>query len=361
MQRPAAAARHRLVRRGRPARRRHGTEPLAVPAVEEQLRAAAGDGVGRQRRRQVRGPRRPRAVLSPRASQPRPERRQQPAVHPHINGLRTLDSNADPCGCFGAPAAGPNSGREQRAATPHNWQWNLSYQREILPHTTWDIGYVANKGYDLLRTPGDQRRGAGRSQSQRSRRSTRLHAVAGRRRRRRHPAVRRLGRSPDHDVEPRRRIDLSLDADAGRQPLERVASPGVLHALAQRGERRARQQLRQPVGRRVGHRRERSLRDFGLANTDRRHVFNAALVLAGPPMDDQAGWKRLDARRLGTRRDHAGRVGPGGQHLHRQHARVSTAVRPGPATPTTSGPMPPVPIAAPTTAIGPSRSSIPRL
>jgi hypothetical protein len=32
-------------------------------------------------------------------------------------------------------------------------------------------------------------------------------------------------------------------------------------------------------------------RDFGLANTDRRHVFNAALVLAGPAMVDNHGWR----------------------------------------------------------------------
>ena len=32
-------------------------------------------------------------------------------------------------------------------------------------------------------------------------------------------------------------------------------------------------------------------RDFGLANTDRRHVFNAALVLAGPTMEDQHNLK----------------------------------------------------------------------
>jgi hypothetical protein len=32
-------------------------------------------------------------------------------------------------------------------------------------------------------------------------------------------------------------------------------------------------------------------KDFGLANTDRRHVFNAALVLAGPQMTDVGGWR----------------------------------------------------------------------
>src|SRR5947208_3281886 len=80
----------------------------------------------------------------------------------NVNGLRTLDSNADPCGCFGTTLGAPNSGREQSAKTPNNWQWNVSYQREILKHTTFEVGYVGNKGLDLLRTadinqvlPGD--------------------------------------------------------------------------------------------------------------------------------------------------------------------------------------------------------------
>ena len=69
----------------------------------------------------------------------------------NVNGLRTLDTNAEPCdGCFGRTLGSPNAGREQAAKTPNNWQWNLSYQREVFPHTTLDVGYVGNKGNDLL-------------------------------------------------------------------------------------------------------------------------------------------------------------------------------------------------------------------
>jgi hypothetical protein len=39
-----------------------------------------------------------------------------------VTGLRTLDSNVDPCGCFGTTLGNPASGREQSAKTPHNWQ-----------------------------------------------------------------------------------------------------------------------------------------------------------------------------------------------------------------------------------------------
>jgi carboxypeptidase family protein/TonB-dependent receptor-like protein len=79
-------------------------------------------------------------------------------------GIRTLDSAAEPCdGCFDPASLGtPGSGREQRAATPHNWQWNVTVQHEIMRNTTLEVGYVGNKGYDLLRNrdinqvlPGD--------------------------------------------------------------------------------------------------------------------------------------------------------------------------------------------------------------
>ncbi len=69
-----------------------------------------------------------------------------------LSGTRTLDTN-EPCGgCFDPDAFGggrPEQGREQRAATPNNWQWNLTYQRELWRNATFEIGYVGNKGNDL--------------------------------------------------------------------------------------------------------------------------------------------------------------------------------------------------------------------
>jgi len=70
----------------------------------------------------------------------------------NVNGARLLDSAVDPCGCFSTGNGAPNSGREQRAATPNNWQWNISAQREIFRNTTLDVAYVGNYGYDLLRS-----------------------------------------------------------------------------------------------------------------------------------------------------------------------------------------------------------------
>ena len=69
-----------------------------------------------------------------------------------MSGNRSLDTNSPNCdGCsFGNSLGAPGSGREQSSRTPNNWQWNLSYQREIYKNTTWEIGYIGNKGQDLL-------------------------------------------------------------------------------------------------------------------------------------------------------------------------------------------------------------------
>ncbi len=68
------------------------------------------------------------------------------------NGIRTLDSAEEPCdGCFGDSNGAPASGRDQRAATPNTWQWNVTVQQEIYRDTTVEVGYVGSKGNDLLR------------------------------------------------------------------------------------------------------------------------------------------------------------------------------------------------------------------
>ena len=80
-----------------------------------------------------------------------------------ISGIRTLDSIAEPCdGCISSTFGTPSSGREIDMKTPNNWQWNATFQHEVWPKATIEVGYVANYGYNLLRThvgnpvlPGD--------------------------------------------------------------------------------------------------------------------------------------------------------------------------------------------------------------
>jgi Carboxypeptidase regulatory-like domain/TonB-dependent Receptor Plug Domain len=70
-----------------------------------------------------------------------------------LSGIRKLDTTAEPCeGCFGTSLGAPVAGREVDQKVPNNWQWNTTFQHEIWHNATIEVGYVANYGYDLLRT-----------------------------------------------------------------------------------------------------------------------------------------------------------------------------------------------------------------
>jgi hypothetical protein len=78
-------------------------------------------------------------------------------------GLRTLDSPNPPCdGCFDGVGNGrPVQGRALEAKTPHNWQWNVTYERELARNTTVELSYVGNKGVDILRVRDANQVGTG--------------------------------------------------------------------------------------------------------------------------------------------------------------------------------------------------------
>jgi hypothetical protein len=63
---------------------------------------------------------------------------------------RTLDSNQVISGQTGLQFGAPGSGLEQSSANPHNWQWNVSVQHELVRNTLIEVAYVGNKGGDLL-------------------------------------------------------------------------------------------------------------------------------------------------------------------------------------------------------------------
>ncbi len=70
-----------------------------------------------------------------------------------LSGNRKLDTTAEPCaGCFGSSLGAPSRGREVDFRTPNSWQWNFMVQRELWRNSTIEVGYVANYGYDLLKT-----------------------------------------------------------------------------------------------------------------------------------------------------------------------------------------------------------------
>ncbi|PYR55349.1 MAG: hypothetical protein DMF85_19795 [Acidobacteria bacterium] len=205
----------------------------------------------------------------------------------NVNGLRTLDSNADPCGCFGTTLGAPNSGREQSAKTPNNWQWNVSYQREILKHTTFEVGYVGNKGLDLLRTadinqvlPGDSNHNGVDDRLEYAR------APGGS-----PPDLRPYGFG-DHRITMWEHSGHSMYHSLQTQVISRWGA-SQFQASYTLSRNRANVALDNSSGGLSADEsrldRTNPGADEGLANTDRRHVFNAALVLAGPALEDQHG------------------------------------------------------------------------
>jgi Carboxypeptidase regulatory-like domain len=84
-----------------------------------------------------------------------------PPFKVNVNGIRKLDTPVDPCACFSTTGGAPGSGREQRAITPNNWQWNIALQREIIHNTTLEVAYVGNRGHDLLQASDVNQVGTG--------------------------------------------------------------------------------------------------------------------------------------------------------------------------------------------------------
>jgi hypothetical protein len=70
-----------------------------------------------------------------------------------VSGLRTLDSDAEPCdGCFAGGSGIPNQGYDPNASdTPYTLQWNLSWEQRLASNTTIEVSYVANRGVHLVR------------------------------------------------------------------------------------------------------------------------------------------------------------------------------------------------------------------
>src|SRR3954447_19602436 len=218
------------------------------------------------------------------------------------NGTRTLDTNLPPCPtCFNVGNGSPNSGREQAAKTPYNWQWNLSYQREIFAHTTWDIGYVGNNGYNQLtsadinavRTGDINKNGI----DDRFEYASAPNAIAELRPYGAAFGSKNItfwthdGHSNYHSMQTQvvsrwgasqAQVSYTLSRSRGNVPLDN--SSGGLAADETRLD------LSNPDA------------DEGYTNVDRRHVFNAALVLAGPTYEGDAGMKKwlLGGWELGT-------------------------------------------------------------
>ncbi|HEY7058196.1 MAG TPA: hypothetical protein VH458_16785, partial [Vicinamibacterales bacterium] len=209
-----------------------------------------------------------------------------------VSGNRSLDTNSPDCdGCsFGNSLGSPSAGREQSSKTPNNWQWNVSYQKEVYKNTTVEVGYVGSKGVDLLTVSDADQIGPGdiNNNGIPDRREYVLSSPAN-------GALRPYGaefgdkkitfwghdgHSMYHSLQSQlisrwgasqAQVSYTLSRTTANVPLD--DSNGNLGADGSLLD------LSNPSA------------DEGLANTDRRHVFNAALVLALPTMEDQHGVK----------------------------------------------------------------------
>jgi len=210
----------------------------------------------------------------------------------NVNGIRKLDTSAEPCdGCFSSTVGAPKAGREQRAATPNNWQWNVAMQKEIVRNTTLEVAYVGNKGNDLLHQseinqvlPGDIDHNGVDDRLEYARTTpavatVRPYGVFGDSRitmwdhnghsmynALQTQLVSRLGRGSQLQV------SYTLSRTMSNDPLDN--SDGGLSAEVA-----------------VLDRTNPEL-DYGRARTDRRHIFNAALVWMLPTLEDKSGAMR---------------------------------------------------------------------
>jgi hypothetical protein len=209
-----------------------------------------------------------------------------------VSGTRLVDSGADPCaGCFNTSIGTPNSGRAQESKTPNNWQWNLSYQREIFKRTTLDVGYVGNKGYDLLTIqdanpvlPGDINHNGVDDRLD----FARSNPADG--------SLRQFGAAFGNKT-------IGLWEHTGHSSYNSLQTQVISRFMGasqvQASYTLSRLKANNPLDNSSGSISQDEARydvtnpasDEGLANTDRTHIFNAALVLAFPTMEGEHGLK----------------------------------------------------------------------
>ncbi len=206
-------------------------------------------------------------------------------------GTRTLDSNAEPCeGCFSAGSGAPQQGIDLKSNTPYNWQWNAMIQHEIFRNTTVEVGYVGAKGKHLLKIfdinqvrSGDVNRNgvADRLEFLRTQDTGAQGAL--------HPfsvfGNQRIafwgheGSTTYHSLQAQLlsrwgrgsqvQLSYTLGSSKGDVPLDDSGTLSAANSVTD---------LDNPG------------LDRGRTQIDRRHVFNASLVLALPTLEDKSGF-----------------------------------------------------------------------
>ena len=204
-------------------------------------------------------------------------------------GNRTLDSAAEPCpGCFGTANGAPSAGREQRAATPNNWQWNVMFQREVFRNTTVEVGYVGNKGSDLLKTHdanqvrvGDLNRNGIQDRVEYARLGSGIAS-----------AVRPYGVFGDTRITMWDHTGESMYHSLQSQIVSRFGRGSVFQASYTLSRQEANEPMDNSDGNLSANLTTLDLDNFdledGLARTDRTHIVNASLVLMMPTLEQSS-------------------------------------------------------------------------
>jgi hypothetical protein len=205
------------------------------------------------------------------------------------SGIRTLDTNAEPCaGCFTPAQGSPGFGRDVRGLVPHNRQWNATLAQQLGTSTTVELSYVGSQGVHLLRNSDINQVRTGDANGNRV--SDRLEYV-------------RLGGDPAGDLRP---YGVFGDFPLGYSD---NGSSSIYHALQtqirSRFGRGSQLQVSytwsrliiangtldaDPTG--VTSDLDNASLDRGLSPLSRRHVLNASLVLRLPELRGQAGLTR---------------------------------------------------------------------
>jgi hypothetical protein len=212
-------------------------------------------------------------------------------------GSRTLDSNAEPFpGAFAANQGIPSYGIDPGGKFGHTWQWNVSVQREIARNTTLEVGYVGSKGgglphpYDSNQVPPGDNNGNGvpdrldfihAGSDSDARAALRPYGVFGNT-----PiVVRGHGGSTDYHS-----LQTQLVSHFGRGSQFQASytfsrSIGDVPSGLEDGGNASPNSTGQSLLENPGL-------DRGLLTNNRKHIFNASLVLVLPTFDDKEGFTR---------------------------------------------------------------------
>ena len=208
------------------------------------------------------------------------------------SGIRKLDTAAEPCdGCFSPGAGSPSHGRDLSAVVPTNWQWNLSLEHEIVRNTTLELSYVGNKGVHLLHfydadqvQAGDINHNGIDDRLEYARTSPALAEVR--------PYGSAFG---DHQIVIWGHGGSSIYHSLQTQLLTRFGRGSQLQVSYTWSKTMG----DVPLDDSGGIADTNSITDLahpqldrGLARTDRRHIFNASLVLMLPALDGKPGFVR---------------------------------------------------------------------